>query len=135
MINFHTDKERKLLTVNISDVITAEESISAAKEFWAEIALVGRESIIICDIRDLKSGSKSSRVLLQKLMRLLVSYDPKAVIRVVGFFHGAMMFDRAFSNSGEGYQVFRVSSIEEAKALADTFNTTPPSFCNLPSQN
>ncbi len=135
MINFHTDKDRKLLTINISDVITIEESIAAAKKFWSEVAAIGKESVIICDIRNLKSGSKSSRVLLQKLMRLLVSYNPKAVIRVVGFFHGAMIFDRAYLNSGETYSVFRVNSLEEAMALAETFTVVPPSSCNLPSLN
>jgi hypothetical protein len=68
-------------------------------------------------------------------MKLIESYEPKAVIRVLDGYSGAMIFDRAYSNIKANYKVVRVDSKEKAMEYLETLNQIPPVFKTPPSSN
>jgi hypothetical protein len=131
MYRLRVDKGKKILFVDLEESVTNEESLEAAKDFWTKMASLGRGSVIICDITKFKNGSKVSRILLQKVMKLIESYEPKAVIRVLDGYSGAMIFDRAYSNIKANYKVVRVDSKEKAMEYLETLNQIPPVFKTL----
>jgi KaiC/GvpD/RAD55 family RecA-like ATPase len=135
MYRLRVDKGKKILFVDLEESVTNEESLEAAKDFWTKMASLGRGSVIICDITKFKNGSKVSRILLQKVMKLIESYEPKAVIRVLDGYSGAMIFDRAYRNIKANYKVVRVDSKEKAMEYLETLNQIPPVFKTPPSHN
>ena len=135
MYKSRIDKEKGILFIELEEIASNEQTLDAAKDFWIKIASLGRGSIIICDITRFKSGSRVSRLLLQKIMKLVESYEPKAVFRVVNAYSGAMLFDRAYNTIKANYKVYRVESHEVAMGIVETLNKIPPVLKNPPSSN
>ena len=133
MYRSRVDKEKRILFIEIAEFISNEETLEATKDFWIKIASLGRDSYIICDITKFKSGNKVSFVLLQKVMKLVESYEPRAVIRVISAYSGAMVFDKAYKKTRVNYKLFRVDSQERALEVIDTLNQIPPIFKEPPS--
>lgn len=135
MYRAELDKERKIVFVELFDHFSVEESYEATKDFWAKMASIGRGGYVICDISKFKAGTRGSGVVLQKVMKLVDSYEPKAVIRIVDGFSGAMKFDRAYTRVGAHYKVYRVEDKEEAIKIVDTIENIPLVFNSPPSVN
>lgn len=135
MYKAEVDKQRKIVFVELEDEFSIEQSYEAIKDFWSKMASVGREAFIVCDITNFKNGSRGSRVILQKVMKLVESYEPKAVIRIINGYSGAMTFDRAYSAVKANYKVYRVEDKEKAMAVVDSLSLMPPVFKTPPSVN
>nr|QQS50249.1 MAG: hypothetical protein IPM71_11710 [Bacteroidota bacterium] len=129
------DKERKILYVELEDVFNQDDTLEAAKDFWVKMATLGKGSFIVCDISRLQSGPRSSRIMLQRIMKLIDSYEPQAIFRVVDAYSAAMVFERAYKNAGTNYKVYRVDSKEIAEEMIRSINNIPLVFKQLPSVN
>jgi hypothetical protein len=135
MYKFKVDRENRILFIDLEEFISNEETLKAAKDFWVNIANVGRGAVIICDITKFKSGTRVSRILLQKVMKLVESYEPRAVIRIIDAFNGAMIFDRAYKSIDAKYKIYRVGSMDQAMEIVNTVDEIPPVFKNPPLTN
>lgn len=135
MYKANLDKKRKLVFVELFDEFTVDQAYEATKDFWTKMASIGKNGYVICDITKFKNGTKGAGVILQKIMKLVDSYDPIAVIRVIDGYSGAMQFDRAYSAIGAAYKVYRVGTVEEAYEIVDSVNEIPCVFNKPPSKN
>lgn len=129
------DLKKRIVFVTLAAEFTIEQSYEAIKDFWTKMAAVGREAFVVCDITRFKSGSRGARVMLQKVMRLVESYEPTAVVRIIDNYTGAMCFDRAYSSLDVKYSVYRVSDKTEAMEIVQNLSRNVPVFRTPPSLN
>ncbi len=129
------DREKKILFVELEEVFSQDDTLEAAKDFWVKMATLGKGSFIVCDISRLHGGPRSARIMLQRMMKLIESYEPQAVFRVVDAYSSAMLFERAYKNAGSNYKVYRVDSKEKAEDIIRSMGNIPLVFKQLPSVN
>jgi len=129
------DKNRKLVFVELLDEFTVDQAYEATKDFWTKLASIGKNGYIICDLSKFKNGTRGASVILQRIMKLVDSYDPTAVIRVINGYSGSMQFDRAYGAVGAEYKVCRVGTVKEAYEIVDSVSEIPCVFNKPPLKN
>lgn len=119
MVRLSVDENKNLLILICEGYIPTDEALNSMMLFEKEIRKLKPGLSVISNISNLNSSTRQARIILQTAMRKIELLSPKSIIRVIGNYNGALIFDRAEVTAKINYKVHRVNNQKEAMSLIE----------------
>lgn len=120
MFKFYTKKKGAIFYMEFLGHIEDDEALKAEKVFNSRLEEIRSCRVLVSDISKFNSGTRLTRLILQRCMHTVKELKPKFVVRVIENYFGAVFFDRAYNMAKADYNIYKPSTESEYKSLKIT---------------